>query len=64
MELWRFLDKKVKIVDDDNSTYVGLISDYIEADDNEDGLVSIVMEFPDRFSEEFNEPRIKSIEIL
>lgn len=65
MELWKFLDKKVKIIDHRNFTFVGVISDYIDPKDNEDGLESIVMDSPDyKYPQEFNETLIKSIEVL
>lgn len=69
MELWKFIDEKVKIVDHRNITFIWVITDYIEDYDKDDGLESIlesiiVDNLDLKYSEEFNEPRIKSIEIL
>lgn len=65
MSLGIYEGKKVRIVDNENCVYIGVIGDFIYPEDNEDGQESIILDSLDpQYSEEFNAARIKSIEII
>lgn len=64
MNLRQCEHKKVRIVDKDGKKYKGYVGDYIWADDNENNLESIIVDFPDGSVAEFYEKDIELIEIL
>lgn len=64
MNLRQYEHKKVRIVDKDGKQYKGYVGDYIWADDNENNLESIIVDFPDGSVAEFYEKDFELIEIL
>lgn len=60
MNLKTYLNKNVIIIDRENNTYKGYVGDYIFAEDNDDGVESIVLEIESDLLE-FSANFIKSI---
>ena len=62
MKLINFYGKKVKIVDIDNRTWEGTVTDYIYAEDNEPEIESIIIDTQNIKAIEFTKAEIKAIE--
>lgn len=64
MNLKQFYNKKVNIVADSGSVYLGMVTDYFYPDDNESGKESIIVDTDEGTAVEFYEKNIKEIEII
>lgn len=61
MELYKFVRKNVRILSPDREVYTGFVTDFFNADDNDDGIESLVVRVANRLIE-FNPSDIASIE--
>ena len=64
MGLKPYINKKVKIVADNDVTFAGTVNDYFYPDENENGKESIILDTLEGQAIEFYENSIKAIEII
>ena len=64
MQLWECLDRQVKITTVDGSVYRGLADIYHHEEDTANGIASLTVALADGNLVDFDEPEIKSIEIV
>ncbi|MES1045300.1 hypothetical protein FOA22_12555 [Heyndrickxia oleronia] len=68
MELWKYVRSKVKIIYKDGDELEGFVTDYIDGEDNEDGIDSLVITNDEtkkgNFLYEVTENEIQTIEII
>ncbi len=64
MDLVKFYNKKVRITDTDGHVFLGTVTDYIEAEDNNPEVESIIIDELNGDLLEFYEDTIKEIEII
>ena len=65
MELIKFYNKKVRIVDSRGVVFVGVVNDYIYPEDNETNEESIIIDVPDNeYPIEFYSKDIATIKII
>ena len=64
MSLKPYINKKVKIVADNDVTFAGTVNDYFYPDENENGKESIILDTLEGQAIEFYENSIKAIEII
>lgn len=64
MKLYQYEGEKVKIVCDNEQTYFGKVTDYINPEDNEPEGESIVLRTLEGVLIEFRPEEIKEIEII
>lgn len=64
MNLVQYYNKKVRITDTAGQVFLGVVTDYIEAEDNEPEVESIVIDELSGELLEFYEESIKEIEII
>ena len=64
MKLKSYYNKTVKIVDNNDQSFNGIVSDYFFAEDNESGMESIVIETDNGDLYEFTEEDIDHITII
>lgn len=61
--LVQYLDKKIRIIDDDDKTWAGQCIDVTSSEDNDDGGESITIDVDGQYFE-LNESEIKQIDIV
>ena len=64
MSLKEYFEQTVDITAADGRTAIGKVSDYIFPEDNENGMESIIVDFPDGTAQEFYKKDIKSIKAI
>lgn len=64
MSLKEYYEMTVDITAVDGRSGIGKVNDYIFPEDNENGMESIIVDFPDGTAQEFYKSDIKSIRII
>lgn len=66
MNLGQYEGKKVRLISKSGKTYIGIVGDYIDPEDNEpEGIASVVLDIPGaKHPVEFPEHDIVSIEAI
>ena len=64
MSLKEYYEMTVDITAVDGRSGIGKVNDHIFPEDNENGMESIIVDFPDGTAQEFYKSDIKSIRII
>lgn len=64
MGLVQYYEMTVNIMGIDGRSAIGKVTDYIYPEDNEDGIESIIVDFPDGTAQEFYPSDIKTIAVV